>query len=333
MIQRARKEPRSAARTPGKEFTDHLARSARIEWVLAETMEERQAIFRLRYQAYLREGLIPANPFARFTDPADGAENSYLFGVYIDGKLASSIRLHVGCRHRPAVPSLDVFPDALQPLFDAGRVIIDCTHLVADETLSCRYPTLPYITLRPCMLAAEYFRGDDVLAAVGSEHQVFYRGFNYQLLGKPQQYKWSTRPLSLMALHFPMAANQLYEKYPLLRSSGFERDRLFAIGSRNGSLPGIKTYVVRPRGTPFIPAPSVEGVPVTEPRRYKGFSSGRARIMTFLSLVALRLAHLGSRAARGSRPQDPRRPSRIADAVGFRRRVQFRTSKCRAATN
>jgi hypothetical protein len=80
-------------------------------------MEERQAIFRLRYQAYVREGLIPANPFARFTDPADGAEDAYLFGVYIDGKLASSIRLHIGCRRRPAVPSRDVFPDALRPLF------------------------------------------------------------------------------------------------------------------------------------------------------------------------------------------------------------------------
>jgi lipopolysaccharide/colanic/teichoic acid biosynthesis glycosyltransferase len=36
--------------------------------------------------------------------------------------------------------------------------------------------------------------------------------------------------------------------------------------------------------------------------------------MTFLSLVALRLAHLGSRAARGSRPLDPRRSGRFADA-------------------
>jgi hypothetical protein len=260
MIRRARREPRSAARTPGKEFTDHLARSAPIEWVLTETMEERQAIFRLRYQAYVREGLIPANPFARFTDPADGAENAYLFGVYIDGKLASSIRLHIGCRRRPAVPSRDVFPDALQPLFDAGRVIIDCTHLVADDALSCRYPTLLYITLRPCMLAAEYFRGDYLLATVGSEHQMFYRrGFNYQLLGEPRQHGWSTRPLSLMALHFPITANQLYEKYPLLLSSGFERDRLFAIGSRKGNLPGIKTCVVRPRGTPFIPVSSVDG--------------------------------------------------------------------------
>jgi hypothetical protein len=75
--------------------------SSRIAWVRAETTEERQAIFRLRYQAYLREGMIPANPFEKFTDGADNVENSYLFGVYIDGKLASSLRLILAPRTIP----------------------------------------------------------------------------------------------------------------------------------------------------------------------------------------------------------------------------------------
>jgi hypothetical protein len=30
-----------------------------------------------------------------------------------------------------------------------------------------------------------------------------------------------------MALHFPSAANELYQKYPFFRSSSFERRRLF----------------------------------------------------------------------------------------------------------
>jgi hypothetical protein len=48
------------------EFADTLtALLARIEWRRAESSEERQGIFRLRYQAYLREGMIPAIPFER----------------------------------------------------------------------------------------------------------------------------------------------------------------------------------------------------------------------------------------------------------------------------
>jgi hypothetical protein len=207
--------------------------SSRIDWARAETTEERQAIFRLRYQAYLREGMIPTNPFERFTDVADSAENSYLFGVYIDGKLASSLRLHIGSKDYPDVPSLEIFPHVLQPLLDAGRVIVDCTHLVADEGLSRQYPVLPYITLRPCMLAAEYFRGDDLLASVRLEHQAFYRrAFNYRVLCEPRQHPPLKKHRSLMSLYFPVAAHQLYEKYPFLCSSAFERVRLFAIESR-----------------------------------------------------------------------------------------------------
>jgi hypothetical protein len=35
------------------------------------------------------------------------------------------------------------------------------------------------------------------------------------------------KPISLMSLHFPSAATQLYQKYPFFRSSVFERRRLF----------------------------------------------------------------------------------------------------------
>jgi hypothetical protein len=213
-----------------KDFADHLATfSPRIEWRLADTSEERQAIFRLRYQAYLRNGMIPANPFEKFTDPADGAENAYLFSVYIDNQLASSLRVHIGSRGHPNVPSLEIFSDVLQPLLRAGRVIIDCTHHVADERLARLYPALPYITFRPCMLAAEYFHGDDLLAAVRTEHQAFYRrAFNYQVLCGPRQHRQLTKPLSLVTLQFPTAASQLCEKYPFLCSSAFERHRIFA---------------------------------------------------------------------------------------------------------
>jgi hypothetical protein len=213
-----------------KDFADSLATfSSRIEWRLADTCEERQAIFRLRYQAYLRNGMISPNPFEKFTDAADGAENAYLFSVYIDNQVASSLRVHIGSRGHPNVPSLEIFSDALQPLLRAGRVIVDCTHLVADERLARLYPALPYISFRPCMLAAEYFHGDDLLAAVRIEHQAFYRrAFNCQVLCGPRQHPQLTKPLSLLTLHYPTATKQLCEKYPFLCSSAFERHRIFA---------------------------------------------------------------------------------------------------------
>lgn len=219
----------SVPRGSQKNLTDRLsALLAKIECRRADTVEEREAVFRLRYQAYLREGAIPANPSERFADVDDEDANAYIFGLYSDGELASSLRLHIASRDHPVFPSLQVFPDVLQPLLDAGRVIINSTRFVADEKLSRLHRGLPYATLRPCMLAAEYFHADDMLAAVRVEHQAFYqRAFNHQVLCEARPYPQLAKPISLMSLHFPSAAERLYRRYPFFRSTVAERQRLF----------------------------------------------------------------------------------------------------------
>ncbi len=121
-----------------------------------------------------------------------------------------------------------MFPDILQPRLDAGRVILDFTRFVADERLSRLHRGLPYATLRPCMLAAEYFHADDMLAAVRIEHQAFYhRAFNHEALCAPRPYPQLTKPISLMSLDFPSASSELYRRYPFFISTARERQTLF----------------------------------------------------------------------------------------------------------
>jgi hypothetical protein len=71
-------------------------------------------------------------------------------------------------------PSFETFPDILQPKLDAGKVIIDSTRFVADQYLSQLNRELPYATLRICILAAENFNADYVIAAASAQHQEFY---------------------------------------------------------------------------------------------------------------------------------------------------------------
>src|SRR5712671_1669953 len=112
----------SAPAIPGRNLTDRvLALLERVDYRRAETTEEREAIFRLRYNAYLREGAIPANAGERFADPLDDTSNAWIFGVYVDGDLASSIRLHVSSRQCPDLPALNVFSDLLSPDIAAGK--------------------------------------------------------------------------------------------------------------------------------------------------------------------------------------------------------------------
>jgi Autoinducer synthase len=98
----------------------------------------------------MRDGTISANASGSFSDHYDDTDNAYLFGLYVDGELASSIRIHVATREHPYFPTLEVFPEYLQPQLDAGKVIIDPTRFVADERLSRIHRALPYATLRRC---------------------------------------------------------------------------------------------------------------------------------------------------------------------------------------
>ncbi len=219
-----------AAAMPGRSLADRvMALLQRVDYRRAETAEERDAIFRLRYAAYLREGAIPPNPGERFGDALDDTDNAWIFGVYIDGELASSIRLHVACRQSPGLPALNVFSDLLSPEIAAGKVVIDPTRFVADRALSRRQPELCYVTTRLAVLASEYFHADLLLATVRAEHQAFYRRvFGHRLICDPRHYPSLSKPISLMALDYAIARERVVERNPFFRSTFFERRMLFA---------------------------------------------------------------------------------------------------------
>jgi hypothetical protein len=224
----------TSATTP---FSEHLsALSTRITCKRAESYQEREAIFHLRYQSYLRAGILSTNPFARFTDDADRADNTYLFALHVDGRLASSLRLHVRSPRTPQFPSLALFPHALRPLLEDGKGIVDLSYVVANEPLSRQHRFLPYITLRPWIMAAEHFEAKHLVAAVKLEHLPFYeRAFNCQVHAEVRQLPHLCARASLVTLDFESAAKHLYGKHPFLRSSPSERRRIFDAQGRQAT--------------------------------------------------------------------------------------------------
>jgi hypothetical protein len=223
-------QPVSSEAAPQISLSDRVLRLLeRVDYRRAETAGERDAIFKLRYAAYLREGAIPPNPSERFSDDLDDTANALIFGVHVDGELASSIRLHVATRAHPQLPALNVFSDVLSPVIAAGRTVIDPTRFVADRAASRRYPELCYVTTRLAMLASEYFAANLLLATVRAEHQAFYRRvFGHRLICEPRHYPSLTKPISLMALDYPTARERVLQRNPFFRSSLFERRMLFA---------------------------------------------------------------------------------------------------------
>lgn len=210
-------------------FPDRVARLLdRIDCRLADSREEREAIFRLRYRAYLREEGIAANSSGMFSDAYDETGNVYLFGLYVDDELASSVRIHVASREHPAFPTGEVFPEILQPKLDAGGVLVDTTRFVIDENLARIHRALPYATLRLSGMAAHHYHADYLLAAVRVEHQAFYRRvFRYEVVCPPRPYPMLAKPICLMTVNYPALVDQVHRRYPFFRSTFCERRMLF----------------------------------------------------------------------------------------------------------
>ena len=169
----------------------------------------------------------------RFADALDETDNAWIFGVYIDGELASSIRLHVASRQQPDLPALNVFSDLLSPEIAAGRTIIDPTRFVADRAASRRYPELCYVTTRLAMAGVGVLphppaAGDRARRAPG----LLPARVRAPADLRARHYPSLTKPISLMALDYPMARERVLQRYPFFRSTFFERRMLFGHARR-----------------------------------------------------------------------------------------------------
>ena len=210
-----------------------------FEYRLARTPEEKDEIYRLRYRAYMREGAILPSESQRVTDAYDDALNSWTFGVFHRGELCSSVRISVLTSEWRMSGSAGPFGDVIHPRLDRGKVIIDPTRFVADPGKAKRFPELPYVTLRLAYVACEHFKADLGLATVRVEHQAFYRRvFMHETIAEPRLYPGLLKPVGLMAADFPAFREQVFQRFPLMHSSAFERRILFQRGEARASFAG-----------------------------------------------------------------------------------------------
>ena len=176
----------------------------------------------------MREGAVKESPDQRVTDQYDDLQNSWTFGVYLDGELSSSVRISVLTSEWRESCSAEAFGEILYPRLDRGEVIIDPARFVADPDRARRAPELPYVTLRLAYMACEYFNADLGLAIVRPEHQAFYRRvFLHETIAEPRLFPGLLKPVGLMAANFQALRERVFERYPMMRSSAFERRMLF----------------------------------------------------------------------------------------------------------
>ncbi len=238
-------EPRAPRSVRGSALFD------RIDYRLAETPEEKERIYLMRYRAYLHSGLILPSESQRVSDRYDDAPNAWTFGIYVDGGLCSSVRLHVLTSEWRMSYATELFGDVLHPRLDQGEVFIDPARFIADPEQAKRFPELPYLTLRLAYLACEYFNADTGLAQVRAEHQAFYRRvFLHEAITEPRSFPNVLKKVVLMASDFRGLREKVLTRFPIMRSSAFERRMLFDRASQRHALS-------RPVVVPAFERPSI----------------------------------------------------------------------------
>ena len=133
----------------------------RVEHRVATAPAEREAAFKLRFEAYQNIGFLRGDDGDRLYDPRyDDAPNAWITTTLIDGELAGTVRVNIGADENAILPGLQVFADVLVPKLSAGQVIAEFTRLAARLSLSSIHPELAYIVMRPAFMAAEHFEAD-----------------------------------------------------------------------------------------------------------------------------------------------------------------------------
>jgi hypothetical protein len=211
-------------------FSDRVLRFLkRVEHRVAEAPAAREAVYRLRYEAYIRNGLIEPRADGRLYDERyDEAPDAWITTTFIDGELAATTRVNLGADENAILPSFAVYPDVIAPYLRAGRVIIESTRTAARLDLAGRFPELPYVTLRPAYLASEHFDADFVVATARAAHMAFFRRvFRFEPWCEPRDYPDFTAKVACMGADFRAVQEGIEARYPFFRSTAAEREALF----------------------------------------------------------------------------------------------------------
>jgi hypothetical protein len=219
---KSRAEPHAPLNVRGAGLFD------RIDYRRIETAEDRDQLYAMRYRAYLHGGLILPSESERVSDRYDDAPNAWTFGIYVDGELCSSLRVHVLTSEARMSYATELFGDVLNPRLDRGEIFVDPARFVADPEKHQRFPELPYLTVRLAYLACEYFNADSGLALVRTEHQAFYRRvFLQETIAEPRSFPNVLRKVALMACDYRAVRERVVARFPVMRSNTFERRMLF----------------------------------------------------------------------------------------------------------
>lgn len=201
----------------------------RTEYRRCDSGEDLEDIYRLRYKAYRSNDMIPDTIDHRIHDELDEAPNVYRFGIYIDGILLSTLRIHHLTRATPLSPSSKAFGDIVHPLLEAGDTFVCPSRFASDPEWTRSYPHLAYVALRLASMACFHFQAPYGLSTVREDHAGFYKRIYYsEPLSAPRSYPGVYNRVVLYRTDAHQNKERFFARFPFFRSTPSEQRMLFA---------------------------------------------------------------------------------------------------------
>lgn len=172
--------------------------------------------------------MVGDNQHSQIYDDLDDQQNCHRFGVYIDGVLVSTLRLHHVSAEAARSPSTIVYPDILMPRVDAGETFIDPSRFAADPDWTKAFPQIPYITLRLAGMACMHFATPYCLSTIRPDHGGFYRRiYHSEQIGALRDYPGLNYQVVLYQADVNAIRTRSFARFPFFRSTPMEQRLMF----------------------------------------------------------------------------------------------------------
>lgn len=200
----------------------------RTEYRRCDSGDDLEEIYRLRYKSYRLADMVGDNTERTVHDPLDELPNCHRFGIYIDGNLVSTLRIHHVDAQNPHSASMSVYSDLLTPRLAAGDSFVDPSRFAADPEWSRVYPQIPYLTLRLAGMACFHFDTPYCLSTIRPDHSAFYRRiYESHQIGPLRDYPGLNYQVVLYRADVEAIRERSFRRFPFFRSTEMEQRMMF----------------------------------------------------------------------------------------------------------
>lgn len=146
-----------------------------IEYRRIVSPEDFEDVGQLRLRAFNARPVYEKTFAEPLLEPIDYLPETFLYGLYMGGRIVASMRLNMLTAQSVETPALELFSDFLRPVLEQGMQFVDPSRFAVDPAASSEHPGLAILTHRLSTMMTIQQGAAYCLCAVKREHEGYYQ--------------------------------------------------------------------------------------------------------------------------------------------------------------